>query len=419
MQSTFLLISPYEQGMTKGHLLIVLDVAQRLVARGHRVLVYTAAAARAEVEAAGAELVPHERYRELGARMHATYESMPGWLRHSRLLFPLRTLYVGLRFRRDVLASAMDFAEELEPILRRERVDCVVHDYLAFGAGYAAERLGIPSLTTGNAGVVIDSHGLPLNLRKSPPGRLACRVPGLVHRLMDVLLPLGRARRALGLPPRKARHAELFQTMASPELHVLMLHPGFLKGLPLRDNQLFAGPFAFDGGAREKSAPPPPPAPGTILVSTTTVGGDGGLLRRVLEAVEPMGLPVLATSTRDTDVPSNLGAHIRVERFVPHEQILPHVAAVVTHGGAGMVGRALRHGVPMLMIPLFAEQPLNAQLAQAQGIGYHLPFSQATPEAIRERLRALLEDRELHARLKQTAAEIQELCSKAVDIEAL
>ena len=83
-----------------------------------------------------------------------------------------------------------------------------------------------------------------------------------------------------------------------------------------------------------------------------------------------------------------------MERFVPHEQILPHVAAVVTHGGAGMVGRAFRHGVPMLMIPLFAEQPLNAQLAEAQGLGfYHLPFSQATPEAIRERLRALLEDR--------------------------
>ena len=227
-----------------------------------------------------------------------------------RLLWPLRMLYVGLCFRRHVLASAMDFAEELEPILRREQVDCVIHDYLAFGAGYAAERLGIPSLTTGNAGVVLDDNGLPLNLRKSPPGRLLCRMPRLVHRVMDALLPLGRARAALGLPARKARGMrELFQTMASPELHIIMIHPGFLKGLPLRDHQLFAGPFAFDGGrGREKSEPPPSLAPGTILVSTTTVGGDAGLLRRVLEAVAPLGLPVLATSTATPMCPRTWGS---------------------------------------------------------------------------------------------------------------
>jgi UDP:flavonoid glycosyltransferase YjiC (YdhE family) len=73
----------------------------------------------------------------------------------------------------------------------------------------------------------------------------------------------------------------------------------------------------------------------------------------------------------------------------------------------------------MLIIPLFADQPINAQLAQAQGLGYHLPFHQATPEAIRERLQALLADRALHARLKQVSVEINQLCSQAVDIEAL
>jgi MGT family glycosyltransferase len=419
MPSTFLMISPYEQGMTKSHLLSVLDLARRLVARGHRVLVYTEASARADVEASGAEMVPHQRYRELGARMHASFESMPRWLRRSRLLRIPQMLYVGWFFRRDVVESAMDFTEELEPILRRERVDCVVHDVLAYGAGYAAERVGIPSLTTGYAASALDDQGLPLQWRKSALGRLVCRMPGLVHRVMDVLLPLKRARAALGLPSRQARHAEFFQTMVSPQLHITMMHPGFFEGFPLRDNQLFAGPITFDGMAPGKSDPPPSLAPGTILVSTTSVGGDGGLLRKVLEALEPLEMPVLATSHPGTELPPKLGAHIRVERFVPHEQVVPHVAAVVTHGGPGLLGRALRHGVPMLIIPLFADQPINAQLAQAQGLGYHLPFHQATPEAIRERLQALLADRALHARLKQVSVEINQLCSQAVDIEAL
>lgn len=418
MQSTFLMISPYERGMTKSHLMGVLDLARRLVVRGHRVLVYTDALARADVESSGAELVPHQRYREMGARMDACFENMPRWLKNP-LLRPALVLYVGRQYRRDMVESAMDFAEELEPILRRERVDCVVHDFLAYGAGYAAERVGIPALTTGYAASALDDQGLPLQWRKSAPGRLVCRMPGLVHRVMDVLLPLKRARAALGLPPRQARHAEFFQAMVSPQLHISMIHPGFFEGLPLRENQLFAGPITFDGVAPGTSRPPLSLVPGTILVSTTSVGGDGGLMRRVLEALEPLGMPVLATSHSSTELPPKLGPHIRVERFVPHEQVVPHVAAVVTHGGAGILGRALRHGVPMLIIPLFADQPLNAQLAQARGLAYHLPFHQATPEAIRERLRALLADQALHARLKQESAEIQQLCAQALDIQAL
>jgi len=418
MPSTFLLICPYEQGMTKSHLVGLLDLARRLLARGHRVLVYTPADARAEVEAAGAELVPHQRYVELGARMRAGYEAMPPWLRRSRLLRIPRMLYEAWRFRSYLLDSARDFAEELEPLLRREGVDCVVQDFLAYGASYAAERVGIPCVTTSHAGGSLDSNGLPLELRASPPGRWLGRRPRLVHRVLDLVLPLRRVREELGLPPREARHAEFLQAMVSPQLHLVTVHPGFLKGLPLRDHQLCAGP-SIVSKAQETSEPVPLPVPGTVLVSTTTVGGDGGLLRRVLEALAPMGVPVLATTTRDTDVPPNLGAHVRVERFVPHEQILPHVAAVVTHGGMGMVGRALRHGVPMLIIPLFADQPLNAQLAEQQGLAYRLPFPLATPEAIRERVRALLEDQPLRERLKQTAVELQELGAKCEDLEAL
>ena len=127
-------------------------------------LVYTEASARPHVEAAGAELVPHQRYRDLGARMHSAAEALPAWFRRSPLLRIPQMLYMGWHFRRAVLESAVDFAEELEPILLRERVDCVVHDFLVYGAGYAAERLGIPCLTFGNAGIVLDAHGLPLQL---------------------------------------------------------------------------------------------------------------------------------------------------------------------------------------------------------------------------------------------------------------
>jgi UDP:flavonoid glycosyltransferase YjiC (YdhE family) len=125
----------------------------------------------------------------------------------------------------------------------------------------------------------------------------------------------------------------------------------------LRPNQVFAGPALFDGTGEpapgpERTRNAPPPEPGTVLVSTTSADKDGGFLRRVVEALAPLGIPILATAGGADDLPAGLPPHIRLERFVSHERVLPHVAALVTHAGAGVVGRAMRHGIPILAIPI-------------------------------------------------------------------
>jgi MGT family glycosyltransferase len=416
-QATFLLLSHYDSGRLKGHLTRVLDLAQGLVSRGHRVLVMTQGAARADVEAAGAELVPYQDYQEISERMNEVRRAMPGWARRA---LPLRRLYQFWHMRRVTLRNVEDYVRELEPVLRREHVDCMVFDFFTLGAGYAAEPLGIPAVSACNVAGVVDAHGLPLLLRTSPLGRLANRFPRLAHAVVDALLPLRRVRSRMGLPPRQARYAEYFQAMTSSQLNIAMIPPGMLEGLALRDQQLFAGAIAFNGSKEQSDAQPLPPLePGTILVSTTTARNDEGLLRRVLEALAPLDRPVLATAAGVKEVPRGLGSHIRVERFVPHEQVLPQVTALVTHGGWGAVSRALRHGVPMLIIPLFFDQPLNAELLAAQGLAYHLPLEQATPEVIRQRLGALLEDKALHARLKSASQGLRSLREESVALNAL
>lgn len=409
--ATFLMTS----SSLTGHLLPVLDLARELVSRGHRVLVFTAEPARARVEAIGAELVPYQRYREMKERVTDIEKAVPGWLKRSPVL---RYLYTLWHFRGAVLDNARDFAAELEPVLRHEQVDCLVYDFATFGAAYAAERLGIPTVSISNVGGVIDDEGLPLLLRTIPVARTLCRMPGLVHRVTDVLLPLRRVRAELGLTPRQEGHAEIFQTNASRQLNLIMAPRALVEGLPLRDRQLFVGPALFDGGARAPTDPPPL-APNTVLVSTTSVGSDGGLMQRVLEGLAPLGIPVLATLAGGQAFPEGLGPHIRLERFVPHEQVLPQVAAVVTHGGLGLVARALQHGVPMLIIPLFSDQPLNAQLAESRGLAYHLPRTRSSPEAIAERVKALLGDQALRTRLQQLSEQLRQPHVRASAIEAL
>ena len=43
------------------------------------------------------------------------------------------------------------------------------------------------------------------------------------------------------------------------------------------------------------------------------------------------------------------------------DAIVPHAAAVVCHGGFGTFRSTLALGVPMVVVPLFADQPIDAR----------------------------------------------------------
>jgi UDP:flavonoid glycosyltransferase YjiC (YdhE family) len=58
---------------------------------------------------------------------------------------------------------------------------------------------------------------------------------------------------------------------------------------------------------------------------------------------------------------------------VPHDVLLPNAAVVVTHAGLGTVLAALRHGLPLLCVPIGRDQPGNAAWVQSSGAGRALP----------------------------------------------
>lgn len=54
---------------------------------------------------------------------------------------------------------------------------------------------------------------------------------------------------------------------------------------------------------------------------------------------------------------------------IPHAWLLPQVAAVVHHGGAGTTAAGFRAGVPSIVIPFFADQPYWGQRVAELGVG--------------------------------------------------
>jgi UDP:flavonoid glycosyltransferase YjiC (YdhE family) len=61
-------------------------------------------------------------------------------------------------------------------------------------------------------------------------------------------------------------------------------------------------------------------------------------------------------------------ANVHVETFLP-QQVAMACDVVVCHGGAGTTMAALTRGLPMVVVPLFADQMHNAVRVEAMGAG--------------------------------------------------
>jgi UDP:flavonoid glycosyltransferase YjiC (YdhE family) len=95
------------------------------------------------------------------------------------------------------------------------------------------------------------------------------------------------------------------------------------------------------------------------------------------------------------------------------------VDLVVSHGGSGSVLGALAHGRPMVVLPMGADQPLNAARITALGVGRSLDAIAATPDDVREAASSVLADASCRESAGRVADEIAALPSPDVAVGLL
>ncbi len=120
----------------------------------------------------------------------------------------------------------------------------------------------------------------------------------------------------------------------------------------------------------------------------------GDLFIRVLSGLRKLPLNIVATVGPFID-PRELGPqpdHIIIERYIPQESILARCSLVVSHGGSGSVSGALAYGRPLLLIPMGADQPLNAARCLQLGIARVLDPITATPDRVSAAVSEILAD---------------------------
>ncbi|XP_075152431.1 UDP-glycosyltransferase UGT5-like [Haematobia irritans] len=85
-------------------------------------------------------------------------------------------------------------------------------------------------------------------------------------------------------------------------------------------------------------------------------------------------------------------ANILYQKWMPQDDILahPNLKLFITHAGKGGVAEAQYHGVPMLALPVFADQHGNADKMTTSGYGQQLELLTLTEETFRSNVLELL-----------------------------
>ncbi|XP_054995648.1 UDP-glucuronosyltransferase 2B31-like isoform X2 [Sorex araneus] len=96
----------------------------------------------------------------------------------------------------------------------------------------------------------------------------------------------------------------------------------------------------------------------------------------------------------DSKTPDTLGANTRLYKWIPQNDLLGHpkTKAFITHGGTNGIYEAIYHGVPMVGIPLFGDQPDNIAHMQAKGAAVRVDFETMSSSDLLNALKTVIND---------------------------
>ncbi|SDM51136.1 glycosyltransferase, MGT family [Fictibacillus solisalsi] len=96
-----------------------------------------------------------------------------------------------------------------------------------------------------------------------------------------------------------------------------------------------------------------------------------------------------------------------VENYVPQTEVLKEADLFITHGGMNSANEGLYYGVPLLVIPQSADQPMVAQQVVKSGAGKKLLMEHLTVPQLRETADAILKQPSFRQQVKKISASFQ------------
>ena len=351
-----------------GHVYPMMPLAYALRAAGHRVIFATGAGFVPRLRALGFETYSvgmsiaaamTEAHRRLGNTAHG-----PDW-------------EVGFTAFVEVAGAAT--AADLLPILHFTRADLVVYDQVDFGAAVAAASEGIPAVV----------HSVSRKL------------PAEIEALADGLLSALWAKYGFDEAPLDVFVGDAYLGIFPPSLE----NPTFVDHaawIPLRPV-----PWSEPTSPLPQSISGPGPL---AYVTLGTVAASPDIVAHAINGLVDEGARVVVALGATDDVPlGNVPDGVTIMPFVHQADLLPNIDLAIHHGGSGTMLGALSWGIPSIIVPLDADQPINAGIAAQRGVAIAMDPADVTRESVRDNVRSLLRRDKYRSAAHDVAMEIEKM----------
>nr|XP_060637371.1 UDP-glucuronosyltransferase 2A1-like isoform X3 [Anolis sagrei ordinatus] len=195
------------------------------------------------------------------------------------------------------------------------------------------------------------------------------------------------------------RPTTLCETMGKAEIWLIRTYWDVEFPRPLLPN------FEFVGGLHCQPAKPLPKEMEEFVQSSGEHGivvfSLGSMIKNLTD--ERSNVVALALSQLPQKVvwrykgkrPETLGANTRLYDWIPQNDLLGHpkTKAFITHGGTNGIYEAIYHGIPMVGIPMFADQPDNVAHMRAKGMAVELNMYTMTAQDLVDAVNAVIHNK--------------------------
>ncbi|XP_003415959.2 UDP-glucuronosyltransferase 2B17-like isoform X4 [Loxodonta africana] len=203
--------------------------------------------------------------------------------------------------------------------------------------------------------------------------------------LADIIAPCGRP-------------TTLYETMGKADIWLIRTYWDIEFPRP------FLPHFDFVGGLHCKPASPLPKEMEEFVQSSGEYGVVVFTLGSIVSNITEERAQTIASALAqipqkvlwrfDGKKPDNLGPNTRLYKWIPQNDLLGHpkTKAFITHGGTNGIYEAIYHGIPMVGIPLFADQPENIDRMKAKGAAVSLDMNTMTSTDLLSALKTVIND---------------------------
>ncbi|PEC22129.1 macrolide family glycosyltransferase [Bacillus cereus] len=371
---------------SEGHINPTLQVVEELISRGEEVVYFSIEAFRERIEKTGATVRTIDDHKFLKAFLSGGRNYL-----HERIN--------GLLHTADVVIPSV--LEQIEG----EHFDYIIHDSM-FGCGrLIAQILNLPAINS------CTSFAQDENSFEQMLDYLSKNIPAEVHgRIHNDFQNLTK-----GLTERYGVEiASPYEVFCNPApLTIVYTIKEFQPfGDTFDDTFKFVGPSItaqvknedFDFNSIEMKKP--------IYISLGTVFNEAidfyKLCIKAFENSEHTIVMSIGSKTKISDL-GYIPKNFIVKNYVPQTELLTYTKLFITHGGMNSTHEGLYNGVPLVVIPQSADQPVIAKQVENLRAGITLQMKGLTEERLRESVELVIFD----SSFKEAALNMKESLRKA------